>query len=223
MMQLIRRVVTVAAVSTLALTGGALAATAAEPNQQDADWLVANTQTDLAEITLGNLALQKAQTDEARELAQKTKSDHETALAKVQEIAQAKGVDLPSEPNDQQKAVAAQLEAASADDFDLLYGHAQVTGHLQSIAGTEAEIANGSDEDVVGFAKVYLPIAQGHLEMAQMLVSDLGGSAPTAVPAGTGGQAAQAAESFGLPIAVTAAGLIALLTGLVLFRRRRTS
>lgn len=182
-----------------------------------------NEQVNLAEITIGKLALQRAKSAAARSLATKTISDHEAAKTKLTALAATEHVTLPSAPNATQQSQAATLKSVSAGKFDLTYLQIQVAGHNLSIAATNTEISTGSDAPTVAYAKYYLPVATMHLKMARDAIATLGGE-PTGVPAGTGGHAATTSATT-IRDAWTggAAGiLLALLGGFGLLRRRRT-
>ncbi len=203
----------------LAVGGGTSFAAAAAPSSQDSMYMMANAQTSLAEITIGQSALSKAQDQQSKALATTTIADHQAALAKLKTVAAAAGVSLPSMPNAAQQADAATLKATSAASFDLTYAQIQVAGHQLSIAATNTEISSGTDPAVVAYAQGYLPVASMHLSMAQQLLTALGGT-PTAVPAGNGGQAAQdPAGTTG--IVVISLGALLLLGGALLLLRRR--
>lgn len=209
---------TIAGGATLAF--GAAPASAA-PSAVDTTFVTANAQTNLAEITLGNLALQKATTSEARDLATMTVADHQAAMEKLTTVAQALGVTLPTTPNAEQQQQAATLQATAGSAFDPAYAQIQVAGHTQSIADTNTELSGGGDQSVKDYATYYLPVAQHHLEMAQSAVSALGGD-PGSVPAGTGGQAATTSSTTeGVAIALVAVGGVAVIGGGVLVARRR--
>ncbi len=201
--------------------GTAHAATA--PSTADTTFMTANEQTNLAEITLGNLALTRSSSSAVRGLAQKTVSDHKVAQAKLKGVATKLNVTLPSAPNATQRAQAAQLKGLSGASFDQLYLRNQVAGHKLSITGTNKEISSGSSMTVVGYAKGYLPVAQMHLKMAQTDLAASSGGGPGSVKAGSGGAAAtNSGTDLGLGWTAGAAGL-AVLGGAALFvdRRRR--
>lgn len=195
---------------------------AAAPNDQDISYITSNGQTNLAEIAIGELALQRAQNDSTRELAQMTLTDHQAALAKLQVVADELGVPLPGAPNPEQQANAALLSSVDTAAFDATYAQIQVAGHQKSIQGTNAEIAGGSDPAVVQYATGYLPVATHHLEMAQEVVAEVGG-APTAVPAGTAGLAASTPSStVAAQLLLVVAGVGVLALGLTRLLRRRS-
>lgn len=213
-----------AALSTaaVAVVSSAPAANAA-PTAPDKAFATANEQVNLAEITIGTIALERSHSSTVRSLATKTISDHKAAMAELKALASSENIALPTVPNALQQSQAATLKSVSASAFDLTYAQFQVAGHKISIAGTKTEISTGSDSKVVSYAKNYLPVAQMHLTMADAAVSELA-SSPTSVPAGTGGFAAT--TSAGNERAVWLEGALGLLlvigAGLGLTRRRRT-
>lgn len=184
-------------------------ASAAAP-AADSNYAKSNEQVNLAEITIGNIALQRASSQAVRDLATKTIADHQTAQTKLKAVATKEGVTLPTAPNAQQQAQAATLKSVAADQFDVQYLQIQVAGHQLSIAATNTEIAGGKDAAIVSYAKGYLPVATMHLTMSQQDLATVGGT-PTAAPAGTGGQAAATAFNW-RPVALGGLGL-ALVAG----------
>jgi predicted outer membrane protein len=76
---------------------------------------------DMAEVAPGKLAVSKAQSAEVKAYAQQMIDDHTQALTKVQSVAQAKGVTLPTDVDAKHKAEAAKLEKLSGDAFDKAY------------------------------------------------------------------------------------------------------
>lgn len=217
------------ACATTVLVGGTVLAfgvtpASAAPNAVDSQFLVFNEQTNLAEITIGTLALQKATTSEARDLATMTVADHKAAQTKVTAVAKALGVTLPTAPNAEQQQQAATLQATSGSGFDLAYAQIQVAGHTKAIANTNTELSGGADQSAKDYANFYLPVATHHLEMAQSAVTDLGGT-PGSVPAGTGGQAATTSSSSeGIAIALVVVGGVAVAgAGVAIGRRRRAT
>jgi putative membrane protein len=215
----IRLAAVAAVVGGLSLFSGGAAL--ADTGDQDAAYVVSNGQTNLAEITIGQLALDRSSDDDVLMLAKMTYDDHTAALAKLTDLAEAQGYDLPDAPSPKQQADAAALKAADDGEFDLLYAQVQVAGHQLSIANTEAEIANGSDPEVVAYAQWYLPVAQHHLEMALDTLVSLGGS-PSSVPAGSAGLAAPTSEgTLALEVGVGVLGAALVAGGGVLLARRR--
>jgi putative membrane protein len=152
--------------------GAATAGAAAAPRNpavsaQDVRWMQGNAATDLAEITVGKIALHRARLSDTRMMATVTISDHTAALAKLEKLAKTLRVTLPARPNVAQQAQAVELKTLPSAEFDMTYDAFQIGGHIISIDKTRTEISVGKDAAVTGFAKYYLPVAQKHLAMAE--------------------------------------------------------
>src|SRR3984885_12211871 len=124
----------------LATTGAANAAATTKPSTQDVTWMMANAQTDLAEISLGTLVASKSTNAGTLSLAKLTKSQHKLALAKLSTLAKGLHVTLPTSPNATQLKQANQLKKLSGLTFDKTYDQDQIAGHVLSISQTNTEI-----------------------------------------------------------------------------------
>lgn len=193
--------------------------TAATASTQDTTWAQATAQTDLAEITIGHLAQQRAQHSATKMMAQVTISDHTKNLNQLKQIASQEGITLPTAPNPTQQSQAAQLKSVPSSQFDATYDSIQIKGHELSISQTRTELANGSSSAVKGNAQAYLPVAEKHLQMAESDYTALGGSV-SAVSAGTGGLAATK-PAGNVPWLATGAAGVLLLAGTGAFGLRR--
>lgn len=217
----LRRGAALAALTAVVTLGGASAASAAAaPSDQDLAYITSNGQTNLAEITIGAIALDRGSNAQTLELATMTVADHTAALAKLTTVAGDLGVDLPDAPSAEQQAQAATLKSVQDSAFDATYAQIQVAGHQKSVASTQKEIAEGTDETVVAYATGYLPVAQHHLMMAEEALAAAGG-APAAVPAGSAGLLGTS-DGSGQPVvwALGVAGLALVGGGAVALRRR---
>jgi putative membrane protein len=192
----------------------------------DTSWAQATAQTDLAEITIGQIAEQRALHSGTKMMAQVTISDHTKALASLKTVASQASITLPTTPNATQQAQAARLKSVASSQFDATYDSIQIQGHELSISQTRTEIASGSSAAVKANAQTYLPVAEKHLQMAESDYASLSGSGSgmTGVSAGTGGLAATRPADDVPWLAAGAAGLLLLAgTGAFGLRRRRLS
>ncbi len=198
---------------------------AAAPSTSDAQFIKANEQSNLAEISIGQLAQTKGSNARIKELADTTVNDHTQAKTKLSEVAQMMDVSLPSQPNATQLSQAAKLKAASPASFDLLYAQVQVGAHQQALTLARRAQNSTQNADVKAYTTFYIGVASMHLTMAQQALTALGGS-PAGVPAGSGGTAATTAapDSAGWSLAL-GAGLLLFAGGVVAFiyRRRATT
>lgn len=123
----------------------------------------------LAEIQMGQLALQKASSASVKAYAQRMVTDHTAAGAKLNPIATAKGLALPAELSGDAKAGYDHLSSLSGAEFDKAYIDHMVADHQKAVALFMAEGASGGDADLRGFATEMLPVIQEHLRLALQL------------------------------------------------------
>lgn len=206
-------VLTAAAGALLLAAGPA----AAQPSQQDQDWMVFAHQSNLAEIAAGQAAVQQATTDAVREHGQMLIDDHTALDADLTAAAEQLGVTLPSEPTEEQQEILASVTAQSGEAFDTAWVEAQIVSHRETLAAGEQELAEGSEQAAKDLAAAAAPVVQEHLDALLATAQDLG--VPTEVAAGTGGQAASSSPVLALTL-VGAGVLAVVLAGAVLVRRR---
>lgn len=139
------------------------------PSAQDQTFMRQNAWTDLAEVMTGKLASQRGTTAAIWLAAQTIMSDHQQALSKLQGVAHGAEVTLPASLTELQEREVQAEKVTSGAAFDKLYVHNEITNLQQSIAQTQQEIQSGSDQQVLDFAKSYLPMAQNDLWVVQQL------------------------------------------------------
>jgi putative membrane protein len=165
----------------------AAAAQAAQPSTQDTQYLQTLHQVNLFEITTGNLAQQKAQNQQVKDLGKMFVTDHTQLDQTVQSTAQQLNVQLPSEPSADQQKVINQLNNLSGADFDKAWVTAQLAGHVQAIQATQTQISQGSEQSVVQLAQDALPTLQAHYDALVALAQTLGVPVPQTSGTGTPG------------------------------------
>ncbi|MCM0675475.1 DUF4142 domain-containing protein [Micromonospora phytophila] len=187
----IKRLGLLAALVLVGVAPAAVAQAAAQPSQQDTQYLQAIHQSNLFEITAGELAQQKGQNQGVKDLGERFRTDHTQLDQSVQQTATQLGVELPDEPSADQQAVLEQLNNASGEEFDRLWVTSELNGHVQSIQATQTEISQGSEQSVVQLAQTALPILQAHYDALVQLAEQLGipvpqtGATGPASPGGT--------------------------------------
>jgi putative membrane protein len=132
----------------------------------------------MAEVELGKLAQQRAQSDAVKQFAQRMVDDHGKSNTRVASLAKGHRIPLPKETDPDQKALRAQLEKLSGAEFDAAYMGAQVGDHQKTAHLLEHAIGSGQDAKTKAFAMETLPVVLRHLEMAKQIESQLTGAAP---------------------------------------------
>jgi putative membrane protein len=121
----------------------------------------------MAEVELGQLAVDKASNEDVKKFGQRMVEDHGKANDKLKEIASSKGIELPQEPSAKHKATKARLSKLSGPDFDKAYMADMLKDHKMDIAAFNRESTSGKDPEVKSFASETLPTLQDHLKNAQ--------------------------------------------------------
>lgn len=120
-----------------------------------------------AEVQLGQLAQQKAGSDQVKQFGQRMVADHSKANEQLEQIAQQKNIRLPKTPDAKERAEKARLEQLSGDEFDKAYMAHMLADHKKDVAEFQKESSTARDPDVKNFASQTLPTLQDHLKHAQ--------------------------------------------------------
>ena len=115
----------------------------------DKDFFVQAAQANLAEVSVGRMAADKAENAGVKAYASKMIADHGQANEELKQLALQKGVALPSVVRMAQ----------------MIRDHEKVVRDFQS--------ANIADPDLRAWASKTLPTLQGHLDMAKQIESQL--------------------------------------------------
>jgi putative membrane protein len=144
------------------------AAPASKLERGDQSMLRDIAEANLAEVASGQLALEKAKSDQVKQFAQMMVDDHSKALKDVEQLAQDKNVKLPSGPGVKHKAVMAELKMIKGDTFDKKYmAHAGLDDHKATLALLQKTQSQAKDPDLKALAGKMVPVVQEHLKHAQ--------------------------------------------------------
>lgn len=128
-----------------------------------------------AEIELGQLAIQQTQNPRVREYAQRMVNDHQTADARLQQIAGDEKLELPQSLDAEHLALKAKLSELEGAAFDREYAKAMAKEHDRAVALFEsASQAPHMTAQLKEFAAATLPMLKQHMEMAHALHSKEG-------------------------------------------------
>ena len=123
----------------------------------------------IAEVEEGQLALQKAASNDVKQFATQMVTDHTEANDELKQIAQNKGLHPPSQPTRAERKAEDGLKRLSGAEFDRHYARQQVQDHQKTVALFQKQADSGQDPDLKAYAQKYLPKLQQHLQMAQSL------------------------------------------------------
>lgn len=124
----------------------------------------------MAEIELARSAQGKSQSDQVKKYAQQMIDDHTRALDEVRQLAQTKGITLPSTLDRAHKARADKLAAMSGDGFDRAYmEQAGVSEHKRTHSMLAKAQARAKDGDLKALLTRMMPTVDQHLNAAKEL------------------------------------------------------
>jgi putative membrane protein len=121
----------------------------------------------MAEIKLGQLAEEKAQAPEVKNLAKRIVEDHTKALEELKQTAQQESINLPTDVSHKDALTYDRLAKASGPEFDREYTQEMVKDHQKDISEfkrAETSVKNPASKE---YAQKELPTLQQHLELAQ--------------------------------------------------------
>lgn len=186
-----RRTFFILAAMLLAVAGGGAARAQTDTvSDQDKTFLKGQQETNIVEVDLGKVAIERATSEKVRELASMLLSDHQKVMELNRALSTKLGLPIPEQPSAEQQATAEKVKAQTGAAFDAAYVAAQVEGHTKSVSKAQQEISSGSHPEVKAFATEYVPKAQMHLQHSQAaqaaLASGTAGDAPGLPRTGAG-------------------------------------
>jgi len=174
-----KKLLTIAAASALALSGSALLnAQAKPPSRSSAAKTASSASADqtfvrkaaaggMAEGELGKLATDKATNPQVKAFGQKMADDHGRANDELKTLAKNKNITLPSSLDAKDQALKDRLSKLSGDAFDKAYMQAMLKDHRADISEFNRESKSGKDPDVKSWAAKTLPTLESHMKLAQ--------------------------------------------------------
>ncbi len=122
-----------------------------------------------AEVELGQLAVQKGQSDDVKKFGQRMVDDHTKANQELQSIASQKGVTLPDKLDAKDQATKDRLSKLSGEQFDAAYINDMVRDHRKDVAEFQHESKAAKDPDLKKFVQKTTPTLEDHLKQAQQI------------------------------------------------------
>ncbi|MEO8726684.1 MAG: DUF4142 domain-containing protein [Acidobacteriaceae bacterium] len=180
----ISKLVAVAALGTgmmcLAQTGTTQAKSSAMSGVHGHDLMFAKSaaQGGMAEVQLGQLAVDKAQSPDVKAFGQKMVDDHGKANEQLKDVAQKDNVTLPQQLTAKDEATKDKLSKLDGAAFDKAYMHDMVMDHEKDIREFKQEAKMGKNDSIKDFASSTLPTLEEHLKMAKDANQKVGGMAP---------------------------------------------
>ena len=147
-------------IGAISLTGAVKAADTSQTggsslSEKDKTFMKKAAKGGMMEVAMGQVAEQKAQSDDVKSFGKRMITDHNKANDELKSIASKKGVQLPSK------------EHTSKWISDKAYMDMMVKDHEKDLAEFKEEASSGSDPDVKKFADDTAKMVQEHLDLAK--------------------------------------------------------
>ena len=146
---------------------------------QDKMFLRKAAEGGIAEVKLGQLAAQKASTDDVKAFGQKMVDDHTKLNLEIAQIADSMGVMLPKSMNKEDQAEYDKLNALSGNDFDIEYLTFMVKDHHHDLHAFRIEAASPTDATLHNEVVKAQGIIHDHTVMVDKLARAKGIPVPT--------------------------------------------
>ncbi len=128
----------------------------------------------LLEVKLGQLAEQKASSQEVKQFGQRMVTDHTKLNNDLMSVASKDNITLPTQLGPRDQAVYDRLSNLSGTAFDRAYIRDMVRDHEKDVTDFQREANNGTNPDLKNFASSNLPTLQEHLQLARNTENSLG-------------------------------------------------
>jgi len=128
------------------------------------------------EVTLSQLAGQKASDQSVKDFAQRMVADHQKANQELKQLTSDKGAILPDTETKKSEKLAEHLQNLSGGEFDRAYMKDMVSDHKKVVKLFEKAAEHSDDGDLKSWAVKTLPTLQDHLRMAESIDATLNGT-----------------------------------------------
>ena len=128
----------------------------------------------MMEVTLGQMAAEKAQNEAVKNFGQRMVKDHGQANEELKNLAKSEGVPLPSDMGSEGKELQQRLQQLSGAEFDQAYMQEMLKDHKKDIEAFNQEAQNGKDPEVKNWAEKTLPTLREHYQLGQTAAEKIG-------------------------------------------------
>lgn len=142
----------------------------------DKKFVMEAAQGGMAEVKLGQLATQKASSDQVKQFGQKMIDDHTKANDELKSLAERKGITLPTDMDSKDQSRYDRLNKLSGAEFDRAYMREMERDHGKDVAEFKRESQRGSDPELKDWASKTLSTLQEHDRMAHDTMAAVSGS-----------------------------------------------
>lgn len=140
----------------------------------DRDFVKEALQGGMAEVQMGQLALQKSNNDQIKQFAQKMIDDHTQLGEQMKPVAQQLGIKEPKDISKKDKEIVAKLQNLNGDAFDKAYVQTMLKDHKHDNMAFKREAESGADPNVKQAATQGEQVISAHLQLIQQIAKSQG-------------------------------------------------
>ncbi|MDV3000659.1 MAG: hypothetical protein N5P05_002265 [Chroococcopsis gigantea SAG 12.99] len=141
-------------------------------SQTDREFAMKAAQGGMAEVKMGQLALNRASNPEVKKFAKMMIDQHTKANKELEQIAKAQKITLPKTLTSADQATYNKLAKLRGTQFDRAYITAMEKAHIKDANLFQMQTERGENAQLVSFANKTLPIIQNHENMVASLASN---------------------------------------------------
>jgi putative membrane protein len=138
-------------------------------SSSDQNFMIEAAMGGMMEVEMGRWASQVGTSDAVKQFGRKMVEDHSRSNEELKQLAQAKGVTLPTALDQKHAQEVSKLARMKGADFDRYYSKKMLSDHQKDVAAFEKQSTKGADAEVKAFAAKTLPTLQEHLTLAKSL------------------------------------------------------
>jgi putative membrane protein len=144
------------------------------PSAMDKMFVKKALEGSMAEVKMGQLAVQKSSDPQVKQFGQRMVDDHTKLIEQMKPVAEQIGVKVPTECSKKDQATLTKMEALSGSDFDTAYIKDMVKDHKADDKDFKQEIASGQSQVVKDAAKQGDQVIESHLQEIQQIAQSKG-------------------------------------------------
>lgn len=156
-------------------------------------------QGSMAEVEMGKLAADKAESADVKQFARRMVDDHGKASDELKGWASKNDVTLPSGPSAKHKADHDRLSKLNGAAFDRAYMTMMVADHNKDVAEFQRAAKTAKNADLKAWVEKTLPTLQEHQKMSREVSAKVRGTAAKGASSTGGTDAGKAAPKAGEP------------------------
>jgi putative membrane protein len=135
----------------------------------DQKFVLKAAQGGMAEVKLGELAKQKAKSEDVKKFGERMVTDHSKANEELMGVARQKGITIPEQLDATHAATIEKMSKLEGEQFDKAYVADMIKDHKEDVSEFESASKKLTDPDIKGFATKTLPTLKEHLQQIEGL------------------------------------------------------